>query len=63
MALSYLIIRPYNQDQADIDMDFDEFVTDYSEDPHVDIDEERQLNWYLDQLTMPNNQLNWRDYV
>lgn len=63
MALNYLTLSRDNPEKADIDYDFDEFVIDFPEMADYIMDEERQFSWYLNQLVMPNNQLQWSHYV
>jgi len=63
MALHHLTLRRDNPEYADIDYDFDEFVIDFPEMADYIMEEERHFTWYLNQLTMPHNALNWRNYV
>ena len=63
MALHHLTLRRDNPEKADIDYDFEEFVIDFPEMADYIMEEERHFTCYLDQLTMQNNALNWRNYV
>jgi len=63
MALNYLTLRIDNPEKADIDYDFEEFVIDFPEMADYIMEEERHFTCYLNQLTMPHNALNWRNYV
>ena len=63
MALHHLTLRIDNPEYADIDYDFDEFVIDFPEMADYIMEEERHFTWYLNQLTIQNNALNWRNYV
>jgi hypothetical protein len=51
-------------DSAYIDTDYEEYDCPFIDnDPTLDGDAEMSINFYLRQMSMPNINLTWKDYV
>jgi len=64
MSIRLMLTTTKSIDSVYTDVDYEEYECPFIDnDPTLDSDAEMSINWYLNQMAMPNTNLTWKDYV